>query len=699
VTFTESSSIPNNLSNGTIVNWNWFFDEDANGSNGPVPEPQYLYQNPGQKNIRLEVLTDQGCKHSVGKTIVIGVPPVVDFSWTSYCEGDATKFTDLTSTDFGTPDAYAWDFDDGQSSTQQNPMHQFAQFGVYDVTFTVGTDAGCSGSATKKVYIQDLITVLGNSPYSTDFESGQGTWVPVAMDTVVDYSWTFGTPGGATITAANSGSNAWWTGANSNSYYNNEKSFVIGPCLDISALKRPMVSLKYFVNAQKGFDGAVVQYSTNGGTSWETVGDAEGGGIYWYNSRNLTGQPGGQSNFAWSDDLDTAWRDARYNLDQIPFALRDTVILRIAFGSNDDNQAGVMVDGFAFDDVFIGEKGRNVLVEHFTNDDSPASLGVTQSLEQAYEDQFTSKDSSDFILVQYHIGNPGDDAINNGNPIDPQARALLYGVSQPPTTIMDGIQGNYFGTTFNGSRALITAEELDRRALESPQFKITFNPSPGGNPDSPVQLAITFTYIDSLKTLTTPVTLQAGLFERGVPGSGTSLGTVNVMRKLFLTGAGRTLTRTWAFGDSETVNIDYTLDVPVTNPDSLYILAFAQDQLLNSKRLLQAAITKTLPKNGITIVGLPDDPISGEIRELAVYPNPASKFFSMSSEVNLSRKYTWQLIDQRGITVLSGDLNQDFKHGAQQVDVSELANGIYFLAIQTGEKSIVHKKIAVMNRN
>jgi hypothetical protein len=460
-----------------------------------------------------------------------------------------------------------------------------------------------------------------------------------------------------------------------------------------------MISLKYLANTQVGFDGAVVQYSTNGGDTWETVGDAEGGGINWYNSRNLTGEPGGQSNFAWSNDVDTKWRDGRYNLDQIPTALRDTVIFRIAFGSNDDNQTGVVVDGFAFDDIFVGEKSRNVLVEHFTNTASTPSLAVTASLEGAYEQQFINKDSSDFILVQYHIGNPGDDPINNGNPLDPQARALLYGVSQPPTTLMDGIQGDYFGTTFNGSHTLITAEELDRRALESPEFEITFNPVPGGNPDSPVQLAVTFTYIDSLKTLTTPVTLQVGLFERGVPGSGTSLGTVNVMRKLLLTGAGKTFTRTWAFGDSEIVNIDYTLDVPVTNPDSLYILAYAQDQLLNSKRLLQAAITKTQPKNGITIVGLPDDPISGEIRELAVYPNPASKFFNMSSEVTLSRKYTWQLIDQRGITVLSGDLNQEFKHGAQQVDVSELANGIYFLAIQTGEKSIVHKKIAIMNRN
>ncbi|HEX6890063.1 MAG TPA: T9SS type A sorting domain-containing protein, partial [Chryseolinea sp.] len=269
---------------------------------------------------------------------------------------------------------------------------------------------------------------------------------------------------------------------------------------------------------------------------------------------------------------------------------------------------------------------------------------------------------------------------------------------QPPTTVMDGIQGDYFGTNFNGSPALITAEELDRRALESPQFEITFVPV-AGNPDSPVEFAVTFRYIDSLKTYTTPVTLHAALLERGVPNSGTDNGTVSVIRKLLLTGAGNTLTRSWSYGDSETVNISYILDVPIADPDNLYLLAFVQDQLLNSKRLLQTAIIKAEPKNGITVVGLPDDPISGEIRELVVYPNPASQYFNISSEVNLSREYSWQLIDQRGVAVLSGDLYKDFTHGAQKVEVGNIANGIYFLAIQTGEKSIVHKKIAIMNKN
>jgi hypothetical protein len=111
--------------------------------------------------------------------------------------------------------------------------------------------------------------------------------------------------------------------------------------------------------------------------------------------------------------------------------------------------------------------------------------------------------------------------------------------------------------------------------------------------------------------------------------------------------------------------------------------------------LLQSAIVKAEPKDGITVVGLPDDPISGEIRELTVYPNPASQHFNISSEANLSRKYTWQLIDQRGITVLSGDLYQDFSHGAQKVEVMNFKRT---LRHQT-EKSIVHKKIAIMNKN
>jgi hypothetical protein len=168
-----------------------------------------------------------------------------------------------------------------------NTSHQYGNFDVYDVTLTVSTDAGCASDTTKQVYILDYREALRVDPYAINFEGGQETWVAVADGITANNSWIFGLPGGSKVTTAASGTQAWWTGGNSASYYNNEKSFVIGPCLNLSDLKRPMISLNYWVDAQTGFDGTVVQYSTNGGDTWQTVGDAEGGGIDWYNYRNL----------------------------------------------------------------------------------------------------------------------------------------------------------------------------------------------------------------------------------------------------------------------------------------------------------------------------------------------------------------------------------------------------------------------------
>jgi hypothetical protein len=190
-----------------------------------------------------------------------------------------------------------------------------------------------------------------------------------------------------------------------------------------------------------------------------------------------------------------------------------------------------------------------------------------------------------------------------------------------------------------------------------------------------------------------PVTLHIALVERTANG--------NILRKLLPQSSGRTITHTWNYGESELVNVQYAMDVPVTDPDALYILAFEQerDQANDTRDILQTAIIKSNRKKGITVVGIEDDPVTGELREISLYPNPSSQVLKVTADIALSRPYSWHLVDQRGVVVLTGELYQDFSHGPQEIDVSKLANGIYFMAIQTGDNSIVHKKIAVMNRN
>jgi hypothetical protein len=63
----------------------------------------------------------------------------------------------------------------------------------------------------------------------------------------------------------------------------------------------------------------------------------------------------------------------------------------------------------------------------------------------------------------------------------------------------------------------------------------------------------------------------------------------------------------------------------------------------------------------------------------------------------LTRNYTYRIIDQRGITILEGELNHDLRT-PQEVELNQLSNGIYFVQFRTENKVVVYKKIAVMNR-
>jgi PKD repeat protein len=62
--------------------------------------------------------------------------------------------------------SYSWDFGDGSSATEQNPVHQYLTSGRFTATLTVTDDGGLSAQAT--VYIEV------DSPYTLTFQKGDG---------------------------------------------------------------------------------------------------------------------------------------------------------------------------------------------------------------------------------------------------------------------------------------------------------------------------------------------------------------------------------------------------------------------------------------------------------------------------------------------------------------------------------------------
>ncbi len=77
--------------------------------------------------------------------------PNADFTFTA--SELSVQFTDGSSDSDGNIESWNWDFGDGNSSNSQNPSHNYAQNGTYDVSLTVTDDAGATDSITKSVQV------------------------------------------------------------------------------------------------------------------------------------------------------------------------------------------------------------------------------------------------------------------------------------------------------------------------------------------------------------------------------------------------------------------------------------------------------------------------------------------------------------------------------------------------------------------
>ena len=83
--------------------------------------------------------------------IFVGTVPTADFSFS--VSGSTVTFTDESdnSAGFGSL-TYLWEFGDGNSSMDENPVHTYSSNGTYDVVLTVSNDCG-SNIVTKQVTI------------------------------------------------------------------------------------------------------------------------------------------------------------------------------------------------------------------------------------------------------------------------------------------------------------------------------------------------------------------------------------------------------------------------------------------------------------------------------------------------------------------------------------------------------------------
>jgi len=199
---------------------------------------------------------------------------------------------------------------------------------------------------------------VASLPYFNNFESVSNSqyWMsskrPGAAATS-NNSWVLGTPAKATLTGAHSGTKAWVVGPLNGQYPNNENSVVMGPCFNFSGLTTaPFLSMWVWWDSETSWDGAVLQTSIDGGTTWTRVGN-QNDPDSWYNG-TFNANPGGQATTpgqGWGGSGTASSNGWRFVQHQLPanVANASNVLIRIAFASD----GSVQGNGFAFDDLAI----------------------------------------------------------------------------------------------------------------------------------------------------------------------------------------------------------------------------------------------------------------------------------------------------------------------------------------------------------
>jgi PKD repeat protein len=87
--------------------------------------------------------------------------PVAHFSAIPV-EGSAPLMVQFYDYSNGHPETWAWDFGDGTTSTEQNPLHTYTTTGVYDVAFTVTNPVGTDT-------IEETGYIIITNPMTVDF--------------------------------------------------------------------------------------------------------------------------------------------------------------------------------------------------------------------------------------------------------------------------------------------------------------------------------------------------------------------------------------------------------------------------------------------------------------------------------------------------------------------------------------------------
>lgn len=186
----------NDLSEGSPTSWLWLFGD---GGTSTEQNPVHIYQNEGIYDVLLTTTNANGQSTSQRvKYIRVGLEPTPNFVANPLI-GSPPHEVQFSDKSTGNPKTWLWNFGDGTTSTEQNPIHTYNLSGRYDVTLQVSNAVG-TGDRIKEQYIAigyPPSAKIGVSP-TTGYAPLTVTFMDRSDETPYSWFWSFGDGGTST---------------------------------------------------------------------------------------------------------------------------------------------------------------------------------------------------------------------------------------------------------------------------------------------------------------------------------------------------------------------------------------------------------------------------------------------------------------------------------------------------------------------
>jgi gliding motility-associated-like protein len=177
---------------GNLLTYKWTYGDPRDPTPTLVKDGIHYFSALGSYNIRLVATSNNGCVDSLTKILTDVFPqPKAGFrSVDSVCLGKDIQYLD-TSKGFVRPiEFWNWDFGNGATDTQKNPVYQHRASGTYTVSLWVKSSEGCiSDTASKQIIIHPYPKVSAG-PDLFVLDDGQKQIMATATGSALVYKWT-----------------------------------------------------------------------------------------------------------------------------------------------------------------------------------------------------------------------------------------------------------------------------------------------------------------------------------------------------------------------------------------------------------------------------------------------------------------------------------------------------------------------------